>query len=158
VDLEAHRADLRAAALRRTRNPADADDLVQETLARALRARAQFRPGTNLGGWLQTILDHAAADRERYQRRHPQVPLDDAPEPPGPSAEDEVLARTTNPVLVAALADLPSPQREALLLADVAGLPHAAIAEWQGVAPGTVASRVHRGRRQLRLALAEEVG
>jgi RNA polymerase sigma-70 factor (ECF subfamily) len=130
-----------------TRNPTDAEDLVQETSAKAYAAFGQFTPGTNLRAWLK-------------RRREPQQALGgdlaewqmsaDRLTPPVPSAEAEALDRTTDSDLLRALRDLPGEFRTAVYLADIEGYPYREIAEIMGTPVGTVMSRLHRGRRKLR--------
>ncbi len=148
------------AALRMTRNPTDAEDLVQETSAKAYAAYHQFRPGTNLRAWLNRILTTTFINAYRKRRREPQQALGgdlqewqmsaDRLAPPVPSAEAEALDRTTDSDLLRALRDLPNEFRTAVYLADVEGYPYREIAEIMGTPVGTVMSRLHRGRRKIR--------
>src|SRR6266705_1958295 len=117
------------AALRMTRNPTDAEDLVQETSVKAYAAFQQFTPGTNLQAW------QMSADRLT---------------PPVPSAETEALDRTTDSDLLRALRELPGEFRTAVYLADIEGYPYREIAEMMGTPVGTVMSRLHRGRKKIR--------
>src|SRR6266700_1069208 len=119
------------AALRMTRNPTDAEDLVQETSAKAYAAFHQFRPGTNLRAWLNRILTTTFINVYRKRRREPQQALGadlqewqmsaDRLAPPVPSAEAEALDRTTDSDLLRALRDLPGEFRTAVYLAGRAG-------------------------------------
>jgi RNA polymerase sigma-70 factor (ECF subfamily) len=148
------------AALRMTRNPTDAEDLVQETSAKAYAAFGQFTPGTNLRAWLNRILTTTFINVYRKRRREPQQALGgdlaewqmsaDRLAPPVQSAEAEALDRTTDSDLLRALRDLPGEFRTAVYLADVEGYPYREIAEIMGTPVGTVMSRLHRGRRKLR--------
>jgi RNA polymerase sigma-70 factor (ECF subfamily) len=148
------------AALRMTRNPTDAEDLVQETSAKAYAAFHQFRPGTNLRAWLNRILTTTFINIYRKRRREPQQALGndlqewqmsaDRLAPPVPSAEAEALNRTTDSDLLRALRGLPNEFRTAVYLADIEGYPYREIAEIMGTPVGTVMSRLHRGRRKIR--------
>ena len=148
------------AALRMTRNPTDAEDLVQETSVKAYAAFHQFRPGTNLRAWLNRILTTTFINVYRKRRREPQQALGgdlqewqmsaDRLTPPVPSAEAEALDRTTDSDLLRALRDLPGEFRTAVYLADIEGYPYREIAEMMGTPVGTVMSRLHRGRRKIR--------
>ena len=152
------------AALRMTRNPTDAEDLVQETSAKAFAAFHQFSPGTNLKAWLNRILTTTFINVYRKRRREPQQALGgdlqewqmsaDRLSPPVRSAEAEALDRTTDSDLLRALRDLPGEFRTAVYLADVEGYPYREIAEIMGTPIGTVMSRLHRGRRKIREQLA----
>jgi RNA polymerase sigma-70 factor (ECF subfamily) len=148
------------AALRMTRNPTDAEDLVQETSVKAYAAFQQFTPGTNLRAWLNRILTTTFINVYRKRRREPQQALGgdlqewqmsaDRLAPPVPSAETEALDRTTDSDLLRALRELPGEFRTAVYLADIEGYPYREIAEIMGTPVGTVMSRLHRGRRKIR--------
>lgn len=154
---------LYSAALRYTRNPADAEDLVQETLAKAYAAFHQFRPGTNLRAWLYRILTNSYINAYRREQRRPDEVSADAYEDFSlydriaatnqAPAETEVLARLTDDEVRQALADLPEQFRIAVYLADVEGFSYAEIADIMGTPVGTVMSRLHRGRSRLQKAL-----
>jgi RNA polymerase sigma-70 factor (ECF subfamily) len=154
---------LYSAALRYTRNPADADDLVQETYAKAYDKFHQFRPGTNLKAWLYRILTNSYINRYRKQQRRPdEVSADADPEfslfdriteTIEAPAEQQVLERLTDDEVRRAMADLPEQYRMAVYLADVEGFSYAEIAEIMGTPIGTVMSRLHRGRSRLQKAL-----
>ena len=157
------------AALRMTRNPTDAEDLVQETSVKAYAAFQQFTPGTNLRAWLNRILTTTFINVYRKRRREPQQALGgdlqewqmsaDRLTPPVPSAETEALDRTTDSDLLRALRELPGEFRTAVYLADIEGYPYREIAEIMGTPVGTVMSRLHRGRRRSReQLLASGVG
>jgi RNA polymerase sigma-70 factor (ECF subfamily) len=153
-------SQLYPAALRMTRNPTDAEDLVQETSVKAYAAYHQFRPGTNLRAWLNRILTTTFINAYRKRRREPQQALGgdlqewqmsaDRLAPPVQSAEAEALDRTTDSVLLRALRGLPNEFRTAVYLADIEGYPYREIAEIMGTPVGTVMSRLHRGRRRIR--------
>lgn len=155
---------LYSAALRYTRNPADAEDLVQETFAKAYSAFHQFEPGTNLRAWLYRILTNTYINEYRKRQRrpdeYPQEEIDDFSlydwiGGAGRSAEHEVLDRITADEVRHALADLPETFRLAVYLADVEGFSYKEIADIMGTPVGTVMSRLHRGRKALQRALAE---
>jgi len=158
-------SQLYPAALRMTRNPTDAEDLVQETSAKAYAAFHQFRPGTNLRAWLNRILTTTFINVYRKRRREPQQALGgdlqewqmsaDRLAPPVASAEAEALDRTTDSDLLRALRELPNEFRTAVYLADIEGYPYREIAEIMGTPVGTVMSRLHRGRRKIREQLLE---
>lgn len=152
-------------ARRLTRRPADAEDLVQETYARAFRGAAGFAPGTDLRAWLFRVLRNAWIDGRRREGRS--VPVDAAADPEAalevPATDDgwlrgdaelERLRRVVGEEIEEALRALPDDARTVVLL-DVEGLSEAEIAEVMGCAPGTVKSRLHRARCALRARLAE---
>jgi RNA polymerase sigma-70 factor, ECF subfamily len=153
---------LHAAALRLTGNPADAEDLVQETYAKAFAGFGTFEPGTNLRAWLHRIEANTFYGSCRARRRRPQeFPLD-VIEPSAPdrtavasSAEEAALARMVDPVLKRALRELPDRLATTVYLADAEGYTYAEIAAITGVPLGTVMSRLHRGRTRLRAKLAD---
>src|SRR5262249_13311941 len=152
------------AALRMTRNPADAEDLVQETSAKAYAAFHQFRSGTNLKAWLYRILANTFINGYRKRRREPRPVisggLDDLQLPTSAlaavarSAEAEALDRLPDSEILRALRDLPEEFRVAVYLADIEGYAYKEIAAIMGTPIGTVESRLHRGRGRLRDKLA----
>jgi RNA polymerase sigma-70 factor (ECF subfamily) len=153
---------LRSAALRLTGNPADADDLVQETYAKAYAGFATFRQGTNLPAWLHRIQENTFYGACRSRGRRPrEIPLDALSAFAeradfGRSAEDVALARMTDPALKEAVRELPAHLVITVYLADAQGFRYAEIAELTGVPLGTVMSRLHRGRKRLRALLADQ--
>src|SRR4029078_7612946 len=154
---------LYAAALRMTRNPTDAEDLVQETYLRAYRGFEGFREGTNLKAWLYKILTNTFINSYRSKKRRPdEVDLDDTEDfflfrrmggldvaDTGRPPETEVLDSIPDAVVREALESLPEQFRMAVLLADVEGFSYKEIAEIMDVPIGTVMSRLPRGRKQL---------
>ena len=141
-------------ALRLTRRPADAEDLVQDTYLKAFRAASQFRRGSNLKAWLFTILHNTYRNMRRHDGRNP-VDVDSdyveqAPQPANEYSPEQILTRATlDADLQAALDALPEPFRQAVWLRDVEELTYAEIAEVLDVPIGTVMSRISRGRRAL---------
>jgi RNA polymerase sigma-70 factor, ECF subfamily len=152
--------EMYAAAMRLTRNPSDAEDLVQETFLRAYRGFGGFEPGTNLRAWLYRILTNAYINTYRKRQREPQTVSDEevpewylyeklGGEGAEASAEARVLESLPDQDVQDALADLPEQFRLAVLLADVEGFSYKEIAEILDIPMGTVMSRLHRGRRAL---------
>jgi RNA polymerase sigma-70 factor, ECF subfamily len=159
---------LYAAALRMTRNPADAEDLVQETMLRAYRAFDRFEPGTNLKAWLFRILTNAYINVYRKRQREPQKLSQDEVEDfdlyqqlkdhdPQFSATPEsiVLDSLVDSDILEAIDSLPEQFRLAVILSDIEGFTYAEMAEIMGVPMGTVMSRLHRGRKALQRVLWE---
>jgi RNA polymerase sigma-70 factor, ECF subfamily len=156
---------LHASALRMTRNPSDAEDLVQETLIRAFTAFHQYSPGTNLRAWLYRILATTFLNTCRKKRREPIRAAGDAFRedrhatagplaPPARSAEAEALEHLADSDILRALRDLPAAFKVAIYLADIEGYPYKEIAQMTDTPIGTVTSRLHRGRCRLRRTLA----
>ena len=158
---------LYGAALRMTRNPADAEDLVQDTYVKAFASFHQFTPGTNLKAWLYRILTNTYINTYRKRQRQPQTSGGDQIEDwqlaraeahtsDGlRTAEMDALDRMPDSVVTEAMNALSPDFRLAVYLADVEGFSYKEIAEIMGTPIGTVMSRLNRGRNQLRTALAD---
>jgi RNA polymerase sigma-70 factor, ECF subfamily len=156
---------LYGAALRMTRNPSEAEDLLQDTALRAYRGFATFQEGTNLKAWLYRILTNSFINTYRKRQREPQTVdgPDDVDEwflfdrlggmSAERSAEEDVLERIPDADVKAALESIPENFRIAVLLADVEGFSYREIADIMNVPIGTVMSRLHRGRKALERAL-----
>jgi len=152
---------LYATALRLTANPADAEDLVQDTYLKAFRSAGQFEPGTNLKAWLFTILHNTFLNRRRRSVREP-IGIDPAEieqaatglSAASPTPEELLLRDTLDADLKAALDALPDAFRQAVWLRDVEEFSYAEIASMLGIPIGTVMSRISRGRRLLYRQLA----
>jgi RNA polymerase sigma-70 factor, ECF subfamily len=157
---------LYGAALRMTRNPADAEDLVQEAMLRAYRAFHTFEPGTNLKAWLFRILTNAYINVYRKRQREPQKVSSDEVEEFDlyqelkdhdpqfqETPESIVLDNLVDSDILEAIEDLPEQFRLAVVLSDVEGFSYAEMAEIMDVPMGTVMSRLHRGRKALQKRL-----
>ncbi len=157
---------LYAAAMRYTRNPEDAQDLVQDTYAKAYTSFHQFEPGTNLKAWLYRVLTTTFINNYRKDQRRPQTSDSELEDwqlaeasshtsDQGKSTEDVVLENLPDSDIKNALAQIPEEFRMVVYLADVEGFSYKEIAEIVGVPTGTVMSRLHRGRKQLREKLTD---
>ncbi|MGD1169639.1 sigma-70 family RNA polymerase sigma factor [Mycobacterium seoulense] len=159
--------DLHRQALRLTRHHADAEDLVQDTMAKAFAAFASFKPESNISAWLYRILVNTHISNCRKAHRRPaqhlaagitdlHLRLSAAHSGVGlSSAEDQALKGLGDQDIIAAMRSLPEQFRTTVYYADIEGLPRKEIAEVMDTPLGTVVSRLHRGRRRLRLLLAQ---
>lgn len=166
-DVQEYLPQLYAAALRMTRNPSDAEDVLQEALLKAYRGYDTFKAGTNLKAWLYRIVTNTFINSYRKKSRRPaETELGELEDlylfkrmgEPGPggatrSAEAEALDRFVDDDIKAAVEDLPEHFRIPVLLADVEGFSYKEIADIMDVPIGTVMSRLHRGRKALQKAL-----
>jgi RNA polymerase sigma-70 factor, ECF subfamily len=160
---------LYSAGLRMTRNPSDAEDLVQETYLKAYRAFHTFQEGTNLKAWLYRILTNTYINQYRAKKRRPdETDLEEVEDlylyrrlgglegaTVGRSAEEELLEHLTSEEVKEAIESLPEQFRMAVLLADVEGFAYKEIAEILDIPIGTVMSRLHRGRKAMQKQLYE---
>ena len=160
---------LYSGALRMTRNPSDAEDLVQETYLRAYRGFGGFQEGTNVRAWLYKILTNTYINMYRAKKRRPdEVDFDNAEDfylfrriggleaaEAGRTPEQTVLDAMPESVVKDAIDSLPEQFRVAVLLADVEGFSYKEIAEMLDIPIGTVMSRLHRGRKAMQRALFE---
>jgi RNA polymerase sigma-70 factor (ECF subfamily) len=147
------------------RDPEEAEDLMQETYARAFRSWRSFTPGTNLRAWLLRILTNLNIDRGRRQQRSPDFqPLEEGDyflynrleeTSEGPTDEERVVERLSQDDVVGALSAVPHDFRDVLVLVDIGDFTYADAAQILDIPVGTVMSRLHRGRRILKKAMAE---
>jgi RNA polymerase sigma-70 factor, ECF subfamily len=147
------------------RDPQEADDLMQETYARAFRSWRSFTPGTNLRAWLLRILTNLNIDRGRKQQRSPDFqPLEEGDyflynkleeTSDGPTDEERVVERLSQDDVVTALSSVPHDFRDVVVLVDIGDFTYADAAQILDIPVGTVMSRLHRGRRILKQAMAE---
>ncbi|HYB48546.1 MAG TPA: sigma-70 family RNA polymerase sigma factor [Streptosporangiaceae bacterium] len=158
--LRAYATRLYPAALRITGNPPDAEDLVQETFAKALAASGRFQPGTNLNAWLRRIMINTFISGYRKRRAEPRLVTGDAvgsqllcAQSRDGSAEDQVVGRLLDAHLTAALRALPDRHRIVVYLADLEGLGYRQISALTGIPLGSVKSCLHRARYRLRAEL-----
>jgi RNA polymerase sigma-70 factor (ECF subfamily) len=147
----------------------EAEDLVQETYARAFRSWRSFSPGTNMRAWLLRILTNLNIDRGRRKQRAPvEQPLEEGDyflynkieqtSRDGNVDEERVLERLSQDEVVGALSAVPHDFRDAIVLVDIGDFTYADAAQILDIPVGTVMSRLHRGRRILKRELAERVG
>ena len=145
----------------------EAEDLVQDTYARAFRSWQSYTPGTNLRAWLLRILSNVNVERgRRLQRRPDELPLEEhdyylankVAESGGEQAldQDRVVERLSQDSIVTALSSLPDDFRDVVVLVDIGDFSYADAAQILDIPIGTVMSRLHRGRRLLKATLAEE--
>jgi RNA polymerase sigma-70 factor, ECF subfamily len=147
-------------------SPDEAEDLMQETYARAFRSWRSFQPGTNLRAWLLRILTNLNIDRGRRRQRTPDLqPLEEGDyflynrleaAADGDSDEERVVERLSQNDVVAALAEVPHDFRDVVVLVDIGDFTYADAAQILDIPIGTVMSRLHRGRRILKKAMAEQ--
>jgi RNA polymerase sigma-70 factor, ECF subfamily len=164
-----HMSSIYSAALRMTRNPSDAEDLVQETYLKAYRGFGGFEQGTNLKAWLYRILTNTYINQYRAKQRRPdETELDEVEDlflyrrlggleaaRASRSAEDELMDLFSEAEVKAAVEDLPENFRLPVLLADIEGFSYKEIADILDIPIGTVMSRLHRGRKGLEQRLYE---
>jgi RNA polymerase sigma-70 factor, ECF subfamily len=145
-----------------TQDPSDAEDLVQETYAKALRGLASFQPGTNFRAWMYRILRNTFLTSRTGLKAAATVSLDaeDAPEMPASSGTPEsiFIDKAQEQLLQSAIEELPVPFREVVLLCEVEGMSYQEIADALSIPIGTVMSRLSRARRALRDLLQKKVG
>ncbi len=165
-DAMQYTSQLYAAALRYTKNQHNAQDLVQDTYAKAFTSFHQFEPGTNLKAWLYRILTTTFINTYRKDQRRPLISDGEVEDwqlaasashtsDQGKSAEDEVLENLPDGEVKRALQEIPEEFRLAVFYADVEGYSYKEIADILGIPSGTVMSRLHRGRKLLRTMLMD---
>jgi len=165
-DAMQYTSQLYAAALRYTKNQHNAQDLVQDTYAKAFTSFHQFEPGTNLKAWLYRILTTTFINTYRKDQRRPLISDGEVEDwqlaasashtsDQGKSAEDEVLENLPDGEVKRALQEIPEEFRLAVFYADVEGYSYKEIADILGIPSGTVMSRLHRGRKLLRAMLMD---
>ncbi len=168
TDAMQYAPQLYSAAMRMARNPADAEDLVQETFLKAYRGYESFEAGTNLKAWLYRILTNTYINKYRKDKRRPtESDLGDVEDlylykrigseqtaDSARSAEDRVLDGLVESDIKQAVESLPENFRVPVLLADLEGFSYKEIAEILDIPIGTVMSRLHRGRKALQASLA----
>lgn len=152
-------------ARRLSREPAEAEDLVQEAYVRAIRSWRSYEPGTNLRAWLLRIVHNLAIDNARRRQRSPEPePLEEGDyylynrleaAAGGPSEIDRLIESLSRGPVLDALADLPQNFREVVVLVDLGDFSYQEAADILEIPIGTVMSRLHRGRRALKRAIAE---
>ena len=158
--------DVWRVARRLTRDPQAAEDLMQEAYTRAFRSWTQYQPGTNLRAWLLRIVHNLAIDNARRQQRHPeQLGLEaddyylyDRLGGPAVADVDRLVERLSPGPVLDALSELALPFREVVVLVDLGDLSYQEAADVLEIPVGTVMSRLHRGRRVLKKALADAAG
>jgi len=168
--IEPHRRELRVHCYRMVGSYDQAEDLVQETYARAFRSWRSYTPGTNLRAWLLRILTNLNIDRGRRQQRTPQTtPLDneagdyflynklESQLPEENPDEERVIEKLSQDSIVDALAEVPHDFRDVIVLVDIGEFSYADAAQILDIPMGTVMSRLHRGRRILKKNLADGV-
>ena len=145
----------------------EAEDLVQETYARAFRSWQSYTPGTNMRAWLLRILTNLNIDRGRKQQRTPDAqPLEEGDyflynrmqQTSGAPAEERIDQKLSQDTIVTALSAVPHDFRDVIVLVDIGDFTYADAAQILDIPVGTVMSRLHRGRRILKRELAERVG
>lgn len=152
-----HQLDsLYQSGLRLTRNPEEAEDLLHDTVLRALAAYDSYEPGTNFRAWMFTIMMNTFISKYRKRMREPTVSLEQAPEPQAEGSVDaQVFDRLLSDQVEDALRAVPEAFRTAVVLVDLEGLSYREAAQALDCPPGTVMSRLARGRAMLKHALHE---
>ena len=154
--VERHSARVYGICLRYFRNPEDAEDATQETFVALLRRASSFQERAQFSTWLYRVATNACNDLARKRSRRPQtVPIEDRHSDPDHALEDVLASREVSADLRRALESIDDAQRRAVVLHDVGGWPLAEIADVEGVAVGTIKSRVHRGHARLAALLPD---